>query len=282
MEARGRVGSRDITFKPSPGYLVSLGARSLLVRERGVSEVGNSRCCQGFGTWSPSSRSKTSCGDSLQHSEQYPSLPSRAGSVIGDVWPSLAFGVSAGTSWRLSPELQEGRAADQSPHRHRWCLHKHPASHRLFPPSDCSTGTPGMGLTYWSFFCCFFFISLGIFEKQCIFWVVTGSLFWCVQEAEKLISFSWWLGQGVSHLPLPQRAYQEFAWLLILSAWHEVGTCVCYFIFLSARMANPHIKASSVSLLRVLALTRAQDPLYQFFMQHLGSVLRVYNSKIWV
>lgn len=156
MEARGRVGSRDITFKPSPGYLVSLGARSLLVRERGVSEVGNSRCCQGFGTWSPSSRSKTSCGDSLQHSEQYPSLPSRAGSVIGDVWPSLGFGVSAGTSWRLSPELQEGRAADQSPHRHRWCLHKHPASHRLFPPSDCSTGTPGMGLTYWSFFCCFF------------------------------------------------------------------------------------------------------------------------------
>lgn len=155
-----------------------LGARSLLGRERGVNEVGGSRCCQGFGNWSCTS-------------------PFRS---VRWNFPDTRARSSGREGLLINPSPGSDCVPTNIP--------------------DCSTGTPGVELACWSAFCFLYFMRQ-FWETMC-FLSSEWSLFWCVQEtAEELISFSWWLGQGESHLPLPQRAYQEFVRLLVLSAWNK-------------------------------------------------------------
>lgn len=159
MEARGRVRNRDITFKLSPVYLVSLGARSLLVRERGVNEVGGCWCCQDLGTGPavPTAKPPAALWEVPVSPERLTRMErrSRAGSVPGDEWPSLIFGVSAGTSRTFVPGAPGGKGC--------WSITAPVPTNTLqdsacSPAADRCTGTPGMELAYWSFVCFLYFI----------------------------------------------------------------------------------------------------------------------------
>lgn len=112
-------------------WLISRGARSLLVRERGVNEVGGSRCCPGFGNWSRGSRTKAPCGDCSPGSS----------ARLSCLECPLEF------PWHLSSSRREG-------------LVNHSAGSDRVPTNtpDCSTGTPEVELACWSAFCLLYFI----------------------------------------------------------------------------------------------------------------------------